>query len=66
MHILCIFFKNPENQKSRCQRNPKTKNADEKNDDGDDNDDDTDDDDDDDDDDKKVLYIAICQQRMFV
>ena len=49
MHIFCIVFQNPKIQKSRFRRNPKTQNADGKNDDDDDNDDDADDDDDDDD-----------------
>ena len=48
--VKCIYFAQfSKIQKSRFRRNPKTQNADGKNDDDDDNDDDADDDDDDDD-----------------
>ena len=64
MFILCIIFKSQKFQKFYFQRNPKTKNADEKNDYDDDNDDDADDADDDDDNGPTMKALAVDYGRL--
>ena len=62
---MVITVKIIKNQKSRVQRNPTTRNADDKTDDDDDNDDDADDDDDEYDNDGN-LYISELSHTIII